>query len=61
MGEIFKDVKIQGNRRKQFVFVAKSCVCFQSFRIHNNMSVESVIEKLQGIVREKEAQRSEHS
>jgi hypothetical protein len=33
---------------------------FQSFGVHRNMSVESAIEKLQQIAREKEAHRSEH-
>jgi hypothetical protein len=28
MGEMFKDEKKWGNRRKQFAFVAKSCVHF---------------------------------
>ncbi len=42
------------------MFVAGSCACFWSFGVHNNMSVESAIEKLQWTVREKEVQRSEH-
>jgi hypothetical protein len=29
-----------------FSFVARSCQHFQSFEVHNSMSVESVIEKL---------------
>ncbi len=33
---------------------------FQSFGVHNNMNVESVIKKLRGLAREKEMQRSEH-
>jgi hypothetical protein len=47
MGEMFKDVKKQGNRQKRFVFVVGSCACFRSFGIYNNMSEESAIEKLQ--------------
>ncbi len=47
MGRMFKDQKKQGNRQKQFVFVARSCVHLQSFGIHNSMNVESAIEKLQ--------------
>jgi hypothetical protein len=47
MGEMFKDVKKQGNHRKRFVFVVGSCACFRSFGIYNNMSEESAIEKLQ--------------
>jgi len=42
------------------VFVARSCERFQSFGIHNNMSAESAIKKLQQIAKEKEVQRSEH-
>jgi hypothetical protein len=42
------------------MFVTRSCACFLSFGIHNSMSVKSVIEKLQQIIREKEVQRSEH-
>jgi hypothetical protein len=48
--------KKQGNHRKQFMFIVGSCAHFQSFRIHNNMSAKSVIEKLQRIVREKVSQ-----
>jgi hypothetical protein len=47
MGGMFKDMKKRDNRRKQFAFIVGSCVCFQIFRVHNNMSVESAIEKLQ--------------
>jgi len=60
MGEMFKDVKKWGNRWKQFMFVTRSYACFLSFGIYNSMSVKSVIEKLQQIIREKEVQRSEH-
>ncbi len=42
------------------MFVARSCAHFRSFGVHNNMNVESVIEKLQQITRENEVQRSEH-
>jgi hypothetical protein len=35
-------------------------VCFQSYRVHVKMNVESVIENLQRIAREKEMQKSEH-
>jgi hypothetical protein len=42
------------------VFVARSCAHFQSFGVHSSMNAESVIEKLHRIVKEKEAQRSEH-
>jgi hypothetical protein len=38
-----------------FSFVIGSCEHFRSFGVHNNMSVESVIEKLQKIAKEKEA------
>jgi hypothetical protein len=44
MGGMFKDV--QGNCQKQFVLAIGSCAHFQSFRIHNNMSAKSAIEKL---------------
>ncbi len=57
---MFKDKKKWGNHQKQFVFVAKSYACFQSFGVHSNMSLESAIEKLQQIVREKEVERSDH-
>jgi hypothetical protein len=60
MGGMFKDEKKQGNCRKQFAFVTKSYVHFQSFGIHNSMYADSVIEKLQQIAREKEVQRREH-
>jgi hypothetical protein len=46
MGGMFKDEKKQGNCWKQFPFVPGSCARLQSFGIHNNMSVESAIEKL---------------
>jgi hypothetical protein len=36
------------------VFVVGNCVHFQSFGVHNSMSEESAIEKLQRIAREKE-------
>jgi len=42
------------------VFVVGSYVHFQSFRVHNIMSVESATKKLQIIAKEKEMQRSEH-
>jgi hypothetical protein len=45
-GEMFKDKKKWGNCRKQFAFIVGSCACFLSFGIHNNMNIESVIEKL---------------
>ncbi len=60
ISEMFKDEKKQGNCRKQFMFVVGSYACFRSFGVHNSMSVESAIEKLQQIVREKEVKRSEH-
>jgi hypothetical protein len=60
MGGILKDEKKWVNRQKQFVFIARSCVHFPSFGVHNNMNAKSAIEKLQRIAREKEAQRSEH-
>jgi hypothetical protein len=46
MGEKFKDEKKWSNHWKQFTFVVGSCACFQSFGVHSNMNVESVIEKL---------------
>ncbi len=52
---MFKGEKMGGSCWKQFAFVVGSCAHFRSFRIHNNMSAESVIEKLQQIAREKEA------
>jgi hypothetical protein len=42
------------------MFVVGSCAHFLSFGIHSSMSVESAIEKLQRIVKEKEVQMSEH-
>jgi hypothetical protein len=60
MGKKFKDKKKWGNHKKQFAFVVGSCVHFLSSRVHNNMSAKSAIEKLQKIVKEKEAQKSEH-
>jgi hypothetical protein len=59
-GKIFKDEKKWGNCQKQFTLVVGSCAHFQSFGVRNNMNAKSVIEKLQRITREKEAQRSEH-
>jgi hypothetical protein len=35
-----------GNRQKLFSFIIGGCEHFQSFGVHSNMSVESVIEKL---------------
>jgi hypothetical protein len=54
-------MKKRANCRKLFVFIVGSYARFQSFGIHNSMGAENVIEKLQGIAREKEAQRSEHT
>jgi hypothetical protein len=42
-GGMFKDKKKWGNRWKQFAFIVKSCVHFQSFGVHSNMNAESVI------------------
>jgi hypothetical protein len=39
-------MKKKGNCHKQIVFVAGSCMHFQSFGVHNNMNAESAIEKL---------------
>ncbi len=46
MGEMFKDEKKRGNRQKQFSFIVGSYMCSRSFGVHNIMSVESAIEKL---------------
>jgi hypothetical protein len=54
-GMMFNYEKKWGNHQQQFVFVTRSCACLWSFEIHNNMSVESTIEKLQWIEKEKEA------
>jgi hypothetical protein len=54
IGKMFKDKKKRGNRQKQFAFVVGIYACFGSFGVHNNMNVNSAIEKLQRIVREKE-------
>jgi hypothetical protein len=45
-GRRFKDEKIRGNYQKQFTFFDRSCACFLSFGIHNNMNAKSAIEKL---------------
>jgi hypothetical protein len=45
-GQDVQGPKKKGNRRKQFTFVVGSYAHFRSFKIHNNMSVKSVIEKL---------------
>jgi hypothetical protein len=58
--EKFKDKNKQSNRRTLFSFVARSCVCFWSSRIHRSISVESAIEKLHRVAKEKEAQKNEH-
>jgi hypothetical protein len=55
MGGMFKDEKKWGNRQKKFTFIVGSYECFQSFGIHNTMSGESGIVKLQLITSEKEA------
>jgi hypothetical protein len=55
MGGMFKDEKKWGNCRKQFAFNLGSCARFQSFGIHNSMSGDNGIVKLQVKVREKEA------
>jgi hypothetical protein len=55
MGGMFKDMKKWCNHRKQFAFIVGSCVRFWIFGVHNNMSVDSAIEKLYQIAREKEA------
>ncbi len=56
----FKDENKWSNYQKLFSFVVGSCVYIRSFGIHKNMSVESAIEKLQKVIREKETQKSEH-
>jgi hypothetical protein len=53
MGEKFKDEKKWSNHQKQFAFVVGSCARFQNFGVHSNMSVDSAIEKLQIITKEK--------
>jgi hypothetical protein len=60
MGEKLKNEKKWHNCRKWFSFLAKSYECFLSSGNHKSMSVESAIEKLHKIAKEKEAQRSEH-
>ncbi len=60
MGGMFKDKKKQGNYWKQFPFVPRSCAHLRSFGVHNNKTVESAIEKLQKIRKEKEVHRNEH-
>jgi hypothetical protein len=40
------------------VFIVGSCAHFQSFGVHNIMSVENAIEKIQIITREREAHRT---
>lgn len=49
------------------IIIVESClhlllevVCFQSSRVHGNMSAKNAIEKLQRIAKEKEVQKSEH-
>jgi hypothetical protein len=58
-GGMFKE-KNWGNYQNRFLFVIRGCECFWSSRVHNSMSVESSIKKLQKITKEKEGQRSEH-
>ncbi len=60
MDEKLKDKKKRSNRQILFSFTAKSCVYFQSSKMHRNMNAESAIEKLQKVIREKEMQKSEH-
>ncbi len=42
-GEMFKDEKKQGNRKKTFTFIVGSYTRFRSFGVHNSMSVESAM------------------
>jgi hypothetical protein len=42
----FKYENKQSNHQKLFLFVTRSCVYFQSYGIHRNINVESMIEKL---------------
>jgi hypothetical protein len=51
-GQEVQGWKKWGYRQKLFLFVARGCECFWSFGVHNNMSVEIVIEKLQKITKE---------
>jgi hypothetical protein len=60
MGKKLKNEKKWSNCRKWFLFLAESYECFLSYGNHISMSVESAIEKLQRIAKQKEAQRSEH-
>ncbi len=55
MGSKFNYEKKWGTNQKQFTFVVGSCAHFSSSRIHSSMNVESAIEKLQKIAKEKEA------
>ncbi len=50
-----------GSYWKLFLFIVGSCECFQNSRNCRSMTVDSAIEKLQKITKEKEAQKSEQT
>jgi hypothetical protein len=60
MGWKLKEENKRSNCRKLFLFATRSCVYFLSFGIHRSMNVESAIEKLHRITKEKETCKSEH-
>ncbi len=60
MGKKLEDENKQNNNWKLFLFTIRSCVCFQSSKVHKNMSAENTIENLQKVAKEKETQKSEH-
>jgi hypothetical protein len=52
--------KINGVTIKSCFCLLSKVVCFLSYGVHKNMSVESAIEKLQIVRKEKETHNSEH-
>jgi hypothetical protein len=55
MGEKLKDKNKWSNHHELFSFTIRSPVFYQSFGVCKNMSVKSVINKLEKVAREKEA------
>jgi hypothetical protein len=60
MNIMCKDVKNWGNVKNDLCLLLEIVCIFKVFGVHYNMSVESAIEKLQQIAKEKEVQKNEH-
>lgn len=60
MGKKLMDKNKQGNCYKSFLFPTRGHAFSWSYSVRRKMNAESVIDKLQRVAREKEAQRLDH-